>query len=403
MPTDHAILAPSAASRWLNCTPSARLEAQMPSEDTSYSREGTLAHSAAEIMLRYYLDEKMDKVLDIEEIKQLPWNVIPEMVDVMDGCQKKGLDFWEMLENVHEGYVRIVYEDYLTAKQEDPDALLLVEQKLKLTEYVPEGFGSSDSVLIWKKTCKVNDLKYGKGIKVSATENKQMMNYGLGALLGPCELYDIETVIMTILQPRLHHVSSFEMSTADLVLWAKTELKPKAELAFKGEGAYVPGDHCHFCKAAPVCKALKAKAELTATQYEQPEVLTTEQLAQALAEVESVKAWAKRLEDYALKLALDGTRIPGYKLVEGRSRRTIKDQKAAIDKLAAAGFSEADVCKPKELKTITELEKLLRKAAFNDLLGEYVIKPQGKPALVPESDPRPEFKSADEDFKNVQL
>ena len=403
MPTDHAILAPSAASRWIKCTPSARLEEQMPNQDTAYTREGTIAHSIGEILLHYYLDIKATAVLEFEELKQLPWNEIPDLVEAMAECQNEGLNFFEMLETVHEGYVRIVMEKYLAAKAEDPEALLLIEQKFKLSEYVPESFGSSDAVIIWNNTCDVNDLKYGKGLKVEAEGNNQMMLYALGALCGPCELYNITQVQMTILQPRLNHVSSAAMSTAELLDWAKNTLRPAALLAFEGKGELVPGNHCQFCRAAPRCKALLAKAQIVTTADATPEMLEIDQLGEALKAADILKNWVKKLEDYCLKIALEGTEIPGYKIVEGRSLRCIKDQPEALRRLFNAGFNEDDVCKPKEIKTITDLEKLLRKQAFNDILGDLIIKPQGKPTLVPESDKRPVFRNANDDFKNIDL
>lgn len=388
----------------MHCTPSARLEAQMPNEDTAYTREGTIAHSISEWLLTFYRDSHATAVPELEETKHEILRRMPqELMSLAEDCEAEHLHFWEVAETVHEGYVRPVFEDYLAAKAQDPEAVLLIEERLKLSEYIPEGFGSSDSIIIWGHTVQVNDLKYGKGVKVDAEENAQMMCYALGALCGPCELYDIEDVRMTILQPRLNHISTYEMTARDLLLWAGDVLKPAAALAFKGEGAYTPGDHCHFCKAAPVCKALKAKAELAVTQYEQPETLTPEQLGEALRLTESVKSWAKSVEDYALKIALDGQKVPGFKIVEGRSLRTIKDQAGAIEALKAAGFEPADVCKPQELRTISELEKLLRKAAFNSILGAFVVKPQGKPTLAPEADPRPVFNKAEDDFKGFDV
>lgn len=405
MPTDHAILAPSAASRWLACTPSARLEEQMPQQDTAYTREGTLAHAVAEEMLKLYLKLDADTVYDSDEFLELmqeeqnrtPFRYIHE------DCAQEGLDFLDMAETVYEGYVRIVMEKYLTAKAEDPEAVLLIEQKLKLSEYVPAGFGSSDSIIIWNDTCDVNDLKYGKGLRVDAEDNKQMMLYALGALCGPCELYNIRTVRMSILQPRLNHASTAEMQASGLLDWAKNVLRPAALQAFEGEGRLVTGPHCQFCRAAPRCRALLEKAQAETAKTSAPEMLDISELGDALQAADVLKNWAKKLEEHCLMLALEGTAIPGYKIVEGRSLRTIKDQPAAIGRLLDAGFSAEDVCRPQELKTITDLEKLLRKGAFNDLLGDLVIKPQGKPTLVPQSDKRPEFNTAGEDFKNINI
>lgn len=375
----------------------------MPEESTSFSREGTLAHSMAEVMLRYYRDHLCDRVMDFEDFKALPWDRLGrEIVEISSECHKDGLDFWEMYQTVHDGYVRLVFEEYLAAKEQDPDAVLLIEEELRLSEYIPEGFGTSDSIIIWGNTVEVNDLKYGKGVKVDADHNEQMMCYALGALCGPCELYDIDNVQMTILQPRLHHVSTCNLTAAELLVWAANELQPAAQKAFNGEGPYVPGNHCHFCKVAPICRALKAKAMVTATA-DDPKLLDINELAETIKELDSIKRWVKRVEDYALDLALNGTVLPGFKVVEGRSLSVIKDQPAAIARLIKAGFDPSDICKPQELKTITDLKKLLRTAAFNDLLGEFVVKPQGKPTLAPESDPRPEFNSASNDFNDINV
>lgn len=400
MPTDHAVLAPSAAKRWMTCTPSARLEEQIPSEDTAYTREGTIAHAMAETMLRVYLAKNATAV----NTEDSDYEYFGEDLKTLAiQAQAEGYEAMEMLKTVHEDYVRIVYEDYLTAKSMDPDAILLVEQRLKLTDYIPEGFGSSDAILIYKDVCQVYDLKYGKGVKVEADHNPQMMCYGIGAVCGPCELYDINYVMMTIIQPRLHHVSTYQTTVGELTAWALGNLKPAAEKAFQGIGPFIPGEHCGFCRAAARCKALKLHAMVEAQMHGQPELMTDDEIAEALAGLDTIKRYVKSIEEYTLAQALQGTKYPGFKLVEGRSLRVIKDQDTAMKKLADAGFEEDMYCKPKELKTITELEKLLRKKGFQELLGSFVVKPQGKPTLVPEDDPRPEFQKAEEDFKDIQL
>lgn len=411
MPTSHAILAPSASKRWMACTPSARLEAEVPRRDTAYSREGTIAHSVAEDLLRGMLAK--DSALFQGHVT-LDW---PEddkvyLLDLggdillhhLKEAEAEGLDPDEMLLTVSDNYCRFVWEDYQGAKAKDPDAILLIEATLKLDEYIPESFGSSDAVIIYGHTVAVYDLKYGKGVKVDASSNTQMMCYGLGALLGPAELYDISDVEMTIIQPRLSWVSNWSLPANRLLAWAEEELRPLAIMAFQGEGAFVAGDHCKFCAVAPRCKALGMHAALIRIDRT-GDLMTDEEIARALKDSASVKSWIASLEAYALDQAVSGKAIPGFKVVEGRSVRQISNPEAAIAVLAGAGLDEASYLR-RDLKTITDLERLLGKKGFQKLLGEYVTKPQGKPVLVEEGDPRPAMNStasAVNDFKDVSV
>lgn len=417
MPTTHAILAPSASKRWMTCTPSARLEAQVPSKETAYTREGTIAHSMAEALLLTALDANWP-VWDDEFLAkfQLSYAVAEDkkariaghgedLRKAVNEAIAEGLDPWEMLDTVFNYYCRFVYEEYLEARNADPEAVLLVEQKLRLTEYIPEGFGSSDAVIIYGTTLMVFDLKYGKGVKVSAEGNTQMLCYALGAVLGPGEMYDIETIHTNIIQPRLRWVSTDVISYRNLMGWAKEELRPKALQAFTGTGEFVPGDHCRFCSIAPRCKAFAAMATRLsheAIEHSDTTLMTNAEIADMLHAMTGLKSWMSGLEAYALEKAMAGETFPGFKVVEGRSVRQISDPAAAMKVLQDAGFEESSYCKPKELKTISDLEKLLKKKGFQEMLGGYVIKPQGKPALVEESDPRPAISSVNgamEDFK----
>ena len=242
MPTTHAILAPSASKRWMTCPPSARLEAQVPSKETAYTKEGTIAHSMAETLLRICLEQKGQLVEDFVDKFQIAYNasqgtgkmapLYQELANHVREAQDEQLDPWEMMSIVLNYYCRPVFDDYLAAVGEDPDAILLVEQQLKLAEFIPEGFGSSDAVLIWGSTLAVYDLKYGKGVKVSAKNNPQMKCYALGAILGPGELYDLAEIRMTIIQPRLQWISTDESTYWDILKWATEELKPAAVLAY---------------------------------------------------------------------------------------------------------------------------------------------------------------------------
>ena len=394
----HALLAPSSAKRWMTCAPSARLEATMPDKDTAYTREGTIAHAMAESILRNLLKS---------EPKTFPEAGLyfetygKEIAEFCRTCEREGLDWREMAETVYENYCRLVYETYLGAKLEDPEAVLLIEAKLKLGEFIPEGFGSSDAVLIYGDTLEVFDLKYGKGVKVSADENAQMMCYALGAYLGPGELYDIKWVQMTIIQPRLKHESSYRIHAIDLMFWADQVLKPAARMAFEGKGEQVPGEHCRFCKVAAKCRAL-ADYTLRVTQEKtEPGVMSLEEIAELLPHFATIKSWISSVEEFALEAALEGDTIPGYKVVEGRSVRKISNPAEAIARLDGAGIPAENYLKPAELKTITDLEKTLTKKGFKTILGDLVIKPEGKPTLVEEADPREPFSKAKNDFKDI--
>ena len=404
MPTAHAILAPSGSSRWMHCPPSARLCSLEPQKDTAYTREGTIAHAMAEALLLGAIKVQKD-LRAYDDEKRLEWPEKSAHLVEMGGdaltrcfndCEGEGLDPEEMLGIVSEHYARHVWESYLDALYRDREAVLLVEARLKLDEYIPESFGSSDAVIIYGRTLCVFDLKYGKGVKVSAVNNSQMRCYALGAYLGPGELYDIQEVSMTIIQPRLQWVSNDIISADVLLDWAEDELKPAAVLAWEGKGEFAVGAHCRFCAVAPRCKALLENAAYLPAQKEG--LLTDEELSEALRKTATVKAWVASLEAYALERALDGRPVPGFKVVEGRSLRTIPDQKAAIGALEKAGLSEDSYLRPRELKTISDLEKLLTKKGFNTLLGAYVVKPQGKPTLVEDTDPRPSMTSAKDEF-----
>ena len=399
MPTSHALLAPSASKRWMACPPSARIEALLPDKETVYSREGTIAHAAAEYMLRHYRDRFLLPAADIWA-EQQAWGE-EEWINLSSEATLQGFDFKEIVETVHDNYVKIVMEDYYTAQVQFSDTQLFVEAPLKLGAFIPEGFGSSDAVIIYNNTLQVYDLKYGKGVRVSAKDNPQMRCYALGAMCGPAELMDIKTVIMTIVQPRLQHISSEALTADQLYVWGVDVLKPAAEKAWKGEGEPVPGEHCHFCKASAQCPALRKMAEETAATGRKPELMSPEELSDSLTKLPVIKDWVGALEEYALNKALEGEAIPGWKVVAGRSIRKISDPDAAELILEKAGFGPEDYFKPSELKGISDLERLVGKKSFATLLGSLVVKPQGKPTLAPIDDPRPEYSQAEADFDNI--
>lgn len=376
--TAHALLSPSGASRWLACTPSARLEATFPDKGSEAADEGTLAHALAELVilgkLKYATKATLKK--DSDKIKEHR---------LYDGA---------MLEHV-EQYAVFVMERFADAGQRSNDPQIFLEQRLDLTDYAPESFGTGDVIIIAEGVLDLIDLKYGKGVPVSAVENKQMLLYALGALKEFDWMYDIETVRMTIYQPRLDNFSTWDISVPDLKAWAENFLKPKALAAFNGDGEYVPGDHCRFCKAKAVCKA-NADKNLEIVQYEfrQGGLLRDDEVADILNQADTIKQWLSAVEEMALAASVnEGKKWPGWKLVEGRSNRQYSDQQAISDRLIEEGFTEEMIFKPKALIGITEMEKAIGKKIFAEHLGDLVIKPPGKPTLVPESDKRPEYNS----------
>lgn len=381
----HAVLSPSAASRWLTCTPSARLEERFPDVTSDFAREGSLAHEFGELRLK--------KLYGI--ISEKEW------YEKTQALTKEDL-YNEALEEYADEYAAFVWEKFQLALKENPNSLLRIEEKLNLTHYVPEGFGTGDAIVLNDGTMEIIDLKYGKGVQVSAVENMQMMLYALGALYLYELEYDINLVRMTIYQPRLDNVSEWEIEADALLEWGEKDLKPRAAIAFKGEGDFVPGTHCRFCRAKAQCKALAEKnIEAAKHDFDDAGLLSDEEVAAVLAEADGIKTWITAVEEYALAKALEGKRFPGFKLVEGRSIRKYADEAKVAETLAGQGFAEDQIYKPKELKTITAMEKLLTKKGFNALLGELVVKPAGKPTLAPIDDRRAEWSSVESDFKNI--
>jgi len=383
----------------MTCSPSARAESSYSDTPTTFAQEGTIAHSCAEFMLNYY--KTAGELLEFEALREEMLQTQPEeILQLIKESRALDIDFWDMAQTVHDFYVTPVFEDFIQARAEDPDAQLLIESPLSLSSFIPEGFGTSDAVIMHGDILDVYDLKYGKGVRVDADHNPQMMCYALGALYGDAELYLINTVRMHILQPRLRHFSTFTTSFDALVSWGQNILRPAAEKAFRGEGNYTPGDHCKFCKAAPRCRTLYVYSLAAWQSMSQPETLSNEELGEALKMTETVKTWAARVEEYAARQLTEGVKLPGWKLVEGRSVRKITDQEGALRELQAAGFEPEMVLKAPELKTVSDLEKMLGKKG-KELLKPYISKPQGKPTLAPASDPRPELSNAERDFSGA--
>lgn len=379
----HALLSASSASRWMACPPSARLEQNYENKTSEYAAEGTLAHELGELELRRNLEGMSTRKYN-SEIKKIQSNEL----------------FTKDMPDYVEIYVNTCMEKLAEAKSKTSDALFKIEQRLDFSEWVPEGFGTGDFVIIADGTMEICDLKYGKGVPVSAIDNKQMRLYALGAIAEFGFLYDIQNVRMTIIQPRLDNISTDEVSTDDLLKWAEEVLKPIAELAFKGEGEFSAGDHCTFCRAKAVCKA-RAEKNMELAQYEfaDPNVLNKFDIADILAKADEFIKWAKDVQDFALEQALLGEQYPGFKVVEGRSNRRYTDTEKVAEILLANDYLEEEIYKPKELQGISNMEKVVGKKKLVELVGDYIEKPQGKPVLVPESDKRPVFNSAAADFK----
>lgn len=369
----HAILSASAAHRWINCTPSARLELQYPDEQSPYAEEGTIAHALAEIRLRQALGEEVQLP---ERITQSQWYG-PAMED-------------------HIGtYVTLVMERVAVHRRNTSDPTIMFEQRLDFSRWVPDGFGTGDVVIVSDLGVEVIDLKYGQGVPVSAEGNPQTRLYGLGAYEAFHPLYDINRVFMTVVQPRLDHITTEELGINALLEWAAEVVVPAAKLAYAGEGRFQPGEHCRFCRAKAVCRArAEANLELAKYDFRSPETLTPEEIADILTRLErDFMAWVNDIQQYALDQAVNhGVKFPGWKLVEGRSNRRYSDEEAVKQVLRDAGYTDEQILKM-ELKGVSEIERLLGKKRFTELLGPYVIKPAGKPTLVPESDKRPEISS----------
>lgn len=372
-PNNHAILSASSSHRWLNCNPSARLELEFADRESEAAAEGTAAHALAEHKLRKALKMRSKKPISRFDC------------DEMDAHT--------------DAYVQFVLEALSEAKQNCSDPTVLIEQKLDFSCYVPDGFGTGDCIIAADKLLHIIDFKYGQGVLVNAEENPQMMLYALGALRLFDSLYDIEAVSMSIFQPRRENVSTWSISVKALNEWAENTLIPKALLTFSGEGEYHPGAWCQFCKAAVKCRArAEEKLQLAKYEFAQPPLLTDADIEDILGRLDDLTKWANEIMAYAQDAAVNhGKQWHGYKLVESRTNRRYTDEDAVIKAAKSAGYH--DIFKH-SLIPITEMEKLMGKKTFAEVLGAFVEKPQGKPTLVPASDKRPAitFTGAENDF-----
>jgi hypothetical protein len=367
----HALLSASSSHRWLNCPPSARLCESFEDKGSGYAAEGTDAHALCEYKLRAALGFSVKD----------PTAHLTYYNEEMEECAN--------------GYAAYILELLETAKQNCADPVVLIEQRLDFSRYVGGGFGTGDCVVIADGTIHIVDYKHGQGVLVEAEDNPQMKLYALGALEIFDGIYDIDTVSMTIYQPRRDNVSTHTVSKESLYQWADEILKPTAELAYAGEGKFNCGEWCQFCKAKHDCRArAERNMELAQYDFKLPPLLADDEVEEVLGKIDALISWASDIKDYALQVALSGKQWNGWKLVEGRSNRRYTDETAVADAVSAAGFDPYE----RKVLGVTAMTTLLGKKRFEEVLGSYIEKPQGKPTLVPESDKRPAINSAQQDF-----
>lgn len=372
--TNHAVLSASSSHRWLACPPSVRLTEDLPDQTSTFAQEGTDAHELGAYLLETALGRRTRD----------PTSSLSYYSTEMQECAEE--------------YRNYVMEQVEKAKSYSEHPMVMIEQQLDFSRWVPDGFGTGDCVIVADGLLQIIDYKHGLGVLVEANHNPQMMCYALGALELFEGLYDFDTITMTIFQPRKNNLSTFEMNKAELLEWAETELSPKARLAFNGEGQLQSGKHCQFCKLKSVCrKRAEDNLQLAKMEFADPNTLDIEDIAEILPKLDQLITWANDIKAYALQKASSGHSIPGYKLVEGRSVRKYTDEEAVGQTVINAGFDPYE----KKLLTITAMTKLLGKKAFNDLLGGLIMKPSGNPLLVPIDDTRQEMNHATIDFKEV--
>ena len=391
MPDIHALLSASSSKQWLHCTPSARLQEQFPNESSVYAAEGTFAHEVCEYKVKKYMKERVKR---------------PQSEEY----------YTEEIDQITDVYAEFVISVIEEMKRNGCEPLVMVEEKVDYSHIAPSGFGTADMLIIGKDengkgVLHIADFKTGQGVFVDADHNSQMMLYALGGLAAYGYIYDIEIVRMSIIQPRLENISTFECTREELENWGES-IRETAKLAYEGKGEQKPGDWCRFCRAKPVCKACKdealslcreefidldegalseemdasSKVDISEPVFKQPGLVPISELAQLLPTLNRISSWIESVFAFISSEAINhGVPIPGYKVVEGRSKRVFTDTKGVVDTALANGYT--DLYK-KQLITLTELEKMMGKKKFAELLGKYVTKTPGKLSLVPESDPR---------------
>lgn len=376
----HALLSASGAGQWINCPPSAKLCDELPEEESTYTKEGTLAHEICELKLTAdtlktgTYTRRMNKIKKNELYK-----------DEMQGFTDQYVDYVETLSN------NLPEKPYMA-----------VEKRVEFDDYAPDGFGTADCILICGSVMHIIDFKYGKGVMVSAKANPQMGLYALGALKAYGFLYPIEDIFFHIVQPRLNNFSTWQTNRKELTDWGEIVVKPKAEIAYKGEGDFRSGEHCKFCKVLNCRQRAYDNLELLEMYKEKlPPELSDREVGDALEKAEHLVSWYKKLKSYAQKTMIDGGVIPGWKIVEGRSNRMISDYEKMAEVLEEHGFPKETLYERAQM-SLTDLEKMVGKKEFKEICGEFIKKPNGAPTIAPESDRRPVYNpktTAAEDFK----
>lgn len=372
----HALLSASGAHRWLECTPSAQLELQFPQSTSEYAEEGTAAHELCELTARYWLGEISEAEYE---------NQRDELA--------KGKYYNAEMQECANDYAKFVAEKTAAARETCEDAFTALEVRVDFSKYVKDGFGTGDCIIVSDNALEIIDFKYGKGVRVEAAGNPQMKLYALGAYLEYNTLFDIDSVRMTIFQPRLSGVqSSDEITVKELLEWAEKYVKPRAKLAYKGEGEFAPSEEvCKFCRAKAQCKARADKNLKLFDEAPDVLLLTPEDAGKILEQAGDIQSWLADLESLVSFTLLAGQPVEGWKMVEGRSNRRFADELKVVDAMKAAGYDES-LLYERKLITLTQMEKDFGKKAVAETLGELIVKPQGKPTLAPAKDKRPEFR-----------
>ena len=372
----HALLSASGAHRWLECTPSAQLELQFPQSTSEYAEEGTAAHELCELTARYWLGEISEAEYE---------NQRDELA--------KGKYYNAEMQECANDYAKFVAEKTAAARETCEDAFTALEVRVDFSKYIKDGFGTGDCIIVSDNVLEIIDFKYGKGVRVEAAGNPQMKLYALGAYLEYNTLFDIDSVRMTIFQPRLSGVqSSDEITVKELLEWAEKYVKPRAKLAYKGEGEFAPSEEvCKFCRAKAQCKARADKNLKLFDEAPDILLLTPEDAGKILEQAGDIQSWLADLESLVSSTLLAGQPVEGWKMVEGRSNRRFADELKVVDAMKAAGYDES-LLYERKLITLTQMEKDFGKKAVAETLGELIVKPQGKPTLAPAKDKRPEFR-----------
>lgn len=370
----HALLSASGSSRWINCPPSARMEEEFPEEPpSSYALEGTLAHEFGDIGLQ----------LNVGKLS------VDQYTPKQDKLRQSEFYTDDMGGYVQE-YIEYVMNQYEEAKKKTSDAILLIEDEIDLTDYIEDGFGTNDAAIIADDVLEVIDLKYGMGIQVSADDNSQLKLYGIGALQNAMLMYDIKTVKLTIVQPRLDWIDSWEISAEELLQWGEEVVKPVAKIAYAGEGDQKAGDHCKWCKVKPKCRVLaEDNLELAKYDFKDPKLLEDHEILEIYVKEKRFADWLNGINAYVLAKALQGKKWKGYKVIEGRRSRVWTDKEKVIEKLQDEAYTDDDIFKAQTLRGIGDIEKLIGKKDFEGVMGDLVKRNPGKPTIALESDKRP--------------